>query len=189
MNDIYSELWLLDENRCTASGRQPGQGKRPWVNGNAQILIDTQVPASRLTDASMAQRALFAWVAPEVLAKPTLLYLVKLFDVFQHLDHQTSFSQAEEDAIDDFIKIVSRTAVMRRAFRYAVDVLGLDLEESEGFQDRSHRQSTVNFRRAGVEEYFVLLPEFVDRLRAHDLRVPEKLKVRWINVVRLRPIW
>ncbi|CAK9102917.1 Poly(U)-specific endoribonuclease-B (Protein endoU-B) (Uridylate-specific endoribonuclease-B) [Durusdinium trenchii] len=137
VNDIYSELWLLDENRCTASGRQPGQGKRPWVNGNAQILIDTQVPASRLTDASMAQRALFAWVAPEVLAKPTLLYLVKLFDVFQHLDHQTSFSQAEEDAIDDFIKIVSRTAVMRRAFRYAVDVLGLDLEESEGFQDRS----------------------------------------------------
>ena len=42
VNDIGSELWLLDENRCTVSGRQPGEGKRPWANGNAQILIDPQ---------------------------------------------------------------------------------------------------------------------------------------------------
>ena len=40
--DICSELWLLDENRCSVSGRQPGEGRRPWVNGNTQILIDTQ---------------------------------------------------------------------------------------------------------------------------------------------------
>ena len=133
--EICNELWLLDENRCTVSGRQPGEGKRPWVNRNAQILIDSQVPASRITDARMARRPLFAQVAPEVLAKPTLLCLVKLFDVFQHMDHQATFTQAEDDAIDEFIKIVARTAVMRRAFRYAVDVLGLDLEESEDSED------------------------------------------------------
>eukprot|EP00434_Breviolum_minutum_P003850 symbB.v1.2.003388.t1/scaffold190.1/size276550/13 len=143
VNDIGSELWLLDENRCTVSGRQPGEGKRPWANGNAQILIDPQVPASRLTDATMAHRPLFARVAPEILAKPTLLCLVKLFDVFQHLDNgrhdQSTFSKVEEDTVDDFIKIVARTAVMRRAFRYAVDSLGLDLDESEDSSEDSSR--------------------------------------------------
>ncbi|CAL1145856.1 unnamed protein product [Cladocopium goreaui] len=151
--DICSELWLLDENRCSVSGRQPGEGRRPWVNGNAQILIDTQVPASRLTDATMAHRPLFARVAPEILAKPTLLCLVKLFDIFQHLDHDhATFSKAEE-AVDDFIKIVARTAVMRRAFRYAVDTLGLDLDESDESQDSSHSWQKqireVWFTRAG----------------------------------------
>lgn len=47
VNDIGSELWLLDENRCTVSGRQPGEGKRPWANGNAQILIDPQARKNR----------------------------------------------------------------------------------------------------------------------------------------------
>ena len=91
----------------------------------------------------MAHRPLFARVAPEILAKPTLLCLVKLFDVFQHLDNgrhdQSTFSKVEEDTVDDFIKIVARTAVMRRAFRYAVDSLGLDLDESEDSSEDSSR--------------------------------------------------
>ncbi|CAJ1437713.1 unnamed protein product [Effrenium voratum] len=144
--DLYNELWSLDENRCTVSSRQPGKGRRPWVNENAQILIDVQVPASRLTDAAMAHRPLFAHVAPEVLAKPTLLCLVKLFDIFQHLDDdQAAFSPEEEQAIEEFIKVIARTAVMRRAFRYAVDELGL--EDLEGtWQDEIRR---IWFTRGG----------------------------------------
>lgn len=150
--DICSELWLLDENRCSVSGRQPGEGLRPWADGAAQILLDTQVPASRLTDASMARRPLFASVAPEVLAKPTLLCLVKLFDIFQHLDHENgAFSAAEEEAIEDFIKVVARTAVMRRAFRYAVDVLGLDLDGAQGEESQSWQKQIrdIWFTRGG----------------------------------------
>ena len=151
MVEICSELWLLDENRCTVSGRQVGEGLRPWVNASAQILIDTQVPASRLTDASMAHRPLFAYVAPEVLAKPSWLCLLKLFDIFQHLDHSKAFSEQEEEAIEEFIKVVARTAVMRRAFRYAVDTLKLDLDGFEGEESRSWQKEIKNiwFTRKG----------------------------------------
>ena len=95
----------------------------------------------------MANRPLFARVAPEILAKPTLLYLVKLFDIFQHLDHHSTLGRAEEAAVDEFIKIVARTAVMRRAFRYAVDTLGLDLDESEDSNQDSSRSWQKQIRR------------------------------------------
>ncbi|CAE7389226.1 endou-a [Symbiodinium natans] len=52
---------------------------------------------------------------------------------------------AAEAAIDEFLQVIIRTAVMRRAFRYAVDVLGLD--NLEGVWQSELRR--IWFTRAG----------------------------------------
>lgn len=48
--EILCELWALDESRCAVSGRRSGEGgRRPWVDPDAEILLDEQVPALRTT--------------------------------------------------------------------------------------------------------------------------------------------
>ncbi|CAJ1399163.1 unnamed protein product [Effrenium voratum] len=121
--DILSELWGLDEGRCVVSARRAGEGgRRPWINADADILLDEQVPALRTILAECAKRPLFAWVAPEILARPTFLTLVRIFDVFQPIEASESsggpYSPEEFQAIDDFLEQVTRTAVMRRAFKH-----------------------------------------------------------------------
>eukprot|EP00913_Durusdinium_trenchii_P022656 g21279.t1 len=129
--EIQSELWALDEGRCEVSARRLGEGgRRPWVNADAEILLDEQVPALRTTLAECAKRPLFAQVAPEILARPTFLTLVRIFDVFQPAEiRKTSennagpYSPAEFNAIDEFLEQVTRTSVMRRAFRHITKTL------------------------------------------------------------------
>lgn len=126
--NILSELWALDEGRCIVSARRPGEGgRRPWVNADADILLDEQVAALRTTLAECAKRPLFAHVAPEILARPTFLALVRVFDVFQPSEGESStcgpYSPTEFAAIDDFLEQVTRTSVMRRAFRHITKTL------------------------------------------------------------------
>ncbi|CAK9096452.1 unnamed protein product [Durusdinium trenchii] len=136
--EIQSELWALDEGRCEVSARRLGEGgRRPWVNADAEILLDEQVPALRTTLAECAKRPLFAQVAPEILARPTFLTLVRIFDVFQPAEiRKTSennaavagpYSPAEFNAIDEFLEQVTRTSVMRRAFRHITKTLPIVL--------------------------------------------------------------
>mmetsp|Transcript_40307 Transcript_40307/g.93422 ORF Transcript_40307/g.93422 Transcript_40307/m.93422 type:complete len:742 (+) Transcript_40307:56-2281(+) len=126
--DILSELWSLDEGRCVVSARRAGEGgRRPWINADADILLDEQVPALRTTLAECAKRPLFARVAPEILARPTFLALVRVFDVFQPSEGESStcgpYSPTEFAAIDEFLEQVTRTSVMRRAFRHITKTL------------------------------------------------------------------
>lgn len=133
--EIQSELWALDEGRCEVSARRLGEGgRRPWVNADAEILLDEQVPALRTTLAECAKRPLFAQVAPEILARPTFLTLVRIFDVFQPAEiRKTSennagpYSPPEFNAIDEFLEQVTRTSVMRRAFRHITKTLPIVL--------------------------------------------------------------
>jgi len=135
--EILDELWALDEGRCAVSARRPGEGgRRPWVNADADILLDEQVPALRTTLAECAKRPLFAYVAPEILARPTFLTLVRIFDVFQPAETSGSengssapgpYSPVEFTAIDEFLEQVTRTSVMRRAFRHITKTLPIVL--------------------------------------------------------------
>ncbi|CAE8591553.1 unnamed protein product, partial [Polarella glacialis] len=120
--DILTELWDLDENRWTVSGRKPGPGRQPWFHPVFDILLDEQHAASRLTDVDMARRPLFARVAPKILAEPTCLALVRLFDIFEPSGDgahaRESYSKSELAAIDRFLEAVVRTPVMVRAREY-----------------------------------------------------------------------
>eukprot|EP00931_Biecheleriopsis_adriatica_P066502 TRINITY_DN40845_c0_g1_i1.p1 TRINITY_DN40845_c0_g1~~TRINITY_DN40845_c0_g1_i1.p1 ORF type:complete len:780 (+),score=145.96 TRINITY_DN40845_c0_g1_i1:53-2392(+) len=142
---ILEELWTLDEARCEVSGRRAGEGgRRPWVNADADILVDEQVPAQRRTLAECAKRPLFARVAPELLARPTYLALVRVYDVFQPqesqekeacvIDHSShacgGYTASEQAAIDEFLEQVTRTAVMRCAFRHITNFLPSVLKSS-----------------------------------------------------------
>mmetsp|Transcript_111556 Transcript_111556/g.356081 ORF Transcript_111556/g.356081 Transcript_111556/m.356081 type:complete len:731 (-) Transcript_111556:192-2384(-) len=136
--DILGEIWLLDEGRCTVSGRRPGEGgRRPWANPNADILLDQQDAALRRTTAALLQRPLFAHVAPEILARPTYLALVRLFDVFRPSEscaadipadslRCSDYTEAEASAVDCFLDEVIRTTVMRRAYRHLVEEVGAE---------------------------------------------------------------
>lgn len=135
-NEIFTELWALDENRCAVSGRRLGEGKQPWVNPNAEILVDQQLAALRCTTADRLQRPLFAHVAPEILARPTYLSLIRLFDLFQHPVSCAEgvgcrmYSDTERQAIDQFLEAVVRTPVMRRAYSHVVGSLQAELQDS-----------------------------------------------------------
>lgn len=135
--DLYTELWVLDEARCSVSGRKPGEGRRPWLDPDAEILLDQQSAASRTTLAEIARRPLFARVAPEILARPTYLALVRLFDVFQpagscgHAATQSQeYTEEEEAVIDQFLIEVIRSSVMRRVFRHVSAIVPCDLAGS-----------------------------------------------------------
>lgn len=133
--EILDELWALDEGRCAVSARRPGEGgRRPWLDADADILLDEQVPALRTTLAECAKRPLFAFVAPEILARPTFLTLVRIFDVFQPAEASEAngstpgpYSPVEFSAIDEFLEQVTRTSVMRRAFRHITKTLPIVL--------------------------------------------------------------
>jgi len=154
--DILNELWSLDEARSTVSGRRQGEGgRRPWINPNAEILIDQQVAAMRRTVADIARRPLFAHVAPEVLARNTNLALVRLFDVFQPSDPTRAtpkaegegYNEREQGAIDMFLEEVVRTPVMRCAFRHVAMLVGEDLSESDLNESWKDRLMKIWFRR------------------------------------------
>lgn len=129
--DILSEIWSLDESRCSVSGREPGEGRRPWTNSSADILLDQQSAALRRTTAALLHRPLFAYVAPEIIARPTYLALIRLFDVFTTAALESpsngEYTDAEDAAVDQFLDQVVRTTVMRRAYRH-LDGIGHDLE-------------------------------------------------------------
>eukprot|EP00929_Paragymnodinium_shiwhaense_P095013 TRINITY_DN55959_c0_g3_i1.p1 TRINITY_DN55959_c0_g3~~TRINITY_DN55959_c0_g3_i1.p1 ORF type:complete len:845 (+),score=184.47 TRINITY_DN55959_c0_g3_i1:67-2535(+) len=144
--DILNELWSLDEGRCTVSGRRFSEGRRQsWVNARADVLVDKQVAALRSTVAHIAPRPLFARVAAEILARPTYLALIRLFDILRPaegcdlsypvLDLDAScyyhgYTIAEAEAIDSFLDQVMRTAVMLRAKQHVMDTLAFDMTMS-----------------------------------------------------------
>jgi len=75
-------------------------------------------------------------VAPEILARPTYLALVRLFDVFQPAESCSvesmeacgEYGSHELEAINAFLDQVTETSVMRRAFRHVSESLPLVLK-------------------------------------------------------------
>lgn len=153
-NSVYEELWALDEGRCSVSGRvrlagtSKTDGKRgsfgdaslmfslEWEDPGASVLVDVQGEAPFDLDhpgempPDAAPRPLFAYVAPQILARPTSLALTKLFDVFTRPE---SCLQAEEvsDIVRDFLSNIVRTPVMRCAYRHIQEYLQVQMSAEE----------------------------------------------------------
>jgi poly(U)-specific endoribonuclease len=119
--NIYEELWDLDDNRCTVSGRGP-DGR--FTDEGADILLDEQA-AARGGRVDQAGRPLFARVNPAKLELPTYKALVALLDNYVVNTREPEDETPQEAAeINAFLDLVLPTRVMKRAFRYVTEDLG-----------------------------------------------------------------
>ncbi len=129
-SEIYQTLWDLDleNNGCTVSLKNK-EGN--WINPNADILIDPQDRARGSTD--QAPDNLFFKVNENKLEANTYQTCIKLFDNYvakrEEPEDMLNFNTIEDGEIEDFLKTILDTEVMKAALSY-INSLGNNLDEN-----------------------------------------------------------
>ncbi len=134
-SNIYQELWELDiqpgNNGCTVTARgSDGQ----WLNPEADIKLDEQRELSS-GGTDDAPNPLIAEFNADKLAGKTYLALKSLLNNYVFNARQSEDllgeNEVEDREIEAFLDEIQKTAVMKRAFAYIKEDLGVEVDEVE----------------------------------------------------------
>lgn len=139
MSNIYQELWILDQEK----NGQKVTGKRNdgnWEDKNAVVKVNEQVRTSGRRAIDLARDPLFEEIEnfdQMLLDYPTYGAFYKLLDnYFVHYRTEEISEKVENDEIDDFLKLVVETEVMKKAQAYIVG----DLKEKQYENDAAFKK-------------------------------------------------
>lgn len=129
VSNIYQQLWNSDNSRFSVSSRDR-DGK--WSNGNADILLNEQVAASRRRDLDLAKEPLFYRVNDKKLRmNSTYIRLIKLLDnyIVNYLKPEKN-TKPEKQEIEQFIESIIITEPLQIALKYIQQELNILLSRS-----------------------------------------------------------
>mmetsp|Transcript_25895 Transcript_25895/g.59785 ORF Transcript_25895/g.59785 Transcript_25895/m.59785 type:complete len:696 (+) Transcript_25895:37-2124(+) len=160
---VYKELWVLDENRASV-GTVRGSPRQTFESSWRQNMEDMDEEADILVDEQRQGteeklRPLFAQVRTNVLAHPSALALLDVFEVYRRRGDgsQASLTQKEKLSIEAFLHEVERTPVMRRCKAEARSLLGETWSDEEWHTrlERMWFEPPYSGRKSGFEHIFV----------------------------------